>query len=476
VTIGVIAPTILLPISWHEWDEAKLDAVITHEMSHVIRRDALSQYASLLYRTIFWFSPLAWWLNRHITELAEEVSDEAALAAGAERTCYARILLGFFQAVKDSPGRIQWQGVSIASTNQAEKRLEKILTWRGDCSMRLKRSVIAVVIAFAIPAIYMTAAARPVSHSPSSQDTASAPRQVSPSPTGVPTEPQSPVSAPIAPSMPPAAADGGVSNSGPPLAQPIAPAAPMPAAPAPTVSQDASQEEDSTKSYERNFSYAYGFDDEQRFVIVSGKSGTFTMSGTSEDARHAEKLRKRIPGDFIWFQRDEKSYIIRDQATIDRARQLWVPQQELGKKQAELGKQQEALGKKQQELGARMQKVRVKVPDMSAELDQLKAELQRLGPDAGMEQIGKIQAQVGELQAKIGQLQANAGDEQGKVGAEMGELGEQQGKLGEQQGELGRQQAELAQKASRAMKELLDDAIKKGLAQPEPQEPGSATL
>jgi len=55
-------------------------------------------------------------------------------------------------------------------------------------------------------------------------------------------------------------------------------------------------------------------------------------------------------------------------------------------------------------------------------------------------------------------------------------LGEQQGKLGEQQGELGRQQAELAQKASRAMKELLDDAIKKGLAQPEPQQPGSATL
>jgi len=276
--------------------------------------------------------------------------------------------------------------------------------------------------------------------------------------------------------MPPAAADGGVSKSGPLLAHPIAPAAPMPAAPVPTVSQVASQEENSTKSYERNFSYAYGFDDEQRFVIFSGKSDTFTMSGTSEDARHAEKLRKRIPGDFIWFQRDEKSYIIRDPATIDRARQLWVPQQELGKKQAELGKQQEALGKKQQELGARMQKVRVKVPDMTAELDQLKAELQRLGPDAGMEQIGKIQAQVGKLQAKIGQVQANAGDEQGKVGAEMGLLGEQQGKLGEQQGELGRQQAELAQKASKSMKELLDDAIKKGLAQPEPQEPGSATL
>ena len=478
VTIGVIAPTILLPSTWHEWDDAKLDSVIIHEISHVTRRDALSQYVSLLYRAIFWFSPLAWWLNRHITELAEEASDEAALAAGAERTGYARTLLGFLQAVKDSPGRIQWQGVSIANADQAEKRLEKILAWTGGYPMRLKRSAIAVMIAFAIPAIYMTAAARPISHGQSSQDATSTRGQASPPPTGTPTEPRAPASAPGAPSIPPAPADGGVSNSGPAPAQPSDPvvAPPMPAAPAPPVSPVASQAEDSAKSYESGFSYAYGFGDEQRFVIVSGNSDRFTMSGTSEDARHAERLKKRIPGDFIWFQRDEKSYIIHDQATVDRARQLWAPQEELGRKQAELGKQQEALGKQQQELGARMQQVRVKVPDMTAELDKLKAELQQLGPDASMEQIGKIQARIGELQARFGELQAHAGDDQGKLGTEMGALGEQQGKLGEQQGELGRQQAELAQKASRAMKQLLDDAIRKGLAQPEPQEPGSASL
>jgi len=59
---------------------------------------------------------------------------------------------------------------------------------------------------------------------------------------------------------------------------------------------------------------------------------------------NVEKLRKNIQGDFIWFERDEKSYVIRDQATIDRAKKLWDPQEKLGKKQEELGKQQEALG------------------------------------------------------------------------------------------------------------------------------------
>ena len=115
----------------------KLDAVIAHEMSHVIRRDALSRCLSLLHRALFWFSPLAWWLNRHIAELAEEVSDEAALSAGAERSRHARTLLGFFKAVQDAPRRIHRQGVSIANAGKAERRLGKILAWRGAHTMRL---------------------------------------------------------------------------------------------------------------------------------------------------------------------------------------------------------------------------------------------------------------------------------------------------------------------------------------------------
>jgi uncharacterized phage infection (PIP) family protein YhgE len=224
------------------------------------------------------------------------------------------------------------------------------------------------------------------------------------------------------------------------------------------------------------FHYSYDFDDEERFVIVSANSDSVTMSGSSQDVRHAQKLRKQIPGDFIWFQRDEKSYIVRDQATIDRARKLWAPQEELGKKQEELGKQQEALGKQQEELGARMEKVHVKVPDLTAQVDKLRAELKSLSSGATQEQIGKLQSEIGELQSQLGEVQSHAGDQQGKLGEEMGALGEKQGKLGEQQGELGRQQAELAEKATKEMKQILDEAIKNGTAKPEPGETGGESL
>jgi hypothetical protein len=470
VTTGIIAPKILLPSTWREWDDAALDAVLTHELSHMKRHDSLSQFASLVHRAIFWFSPFAWWLHHQIVELAEQASDEEALSAGAERAQYARTLLGFFGHLQTVPHRVYWQGVAMASTGKkAERRLQKILAWEGTRAMSLKKSVVITLIALAIPAVYVCAAAHPVAGNQGSQSHSMQPDQASPAAAN-PVLPTPPAAEPRAPAVP--AAGRGVSNSGPAPAEPGGPAAPVlpgePAAPTPPVS--------SAQQEQNGFSYGYGFDEGQRFVIVSGKSEAFTMSGNSEDARHVERLRKRIPGDFIWFQCDEKSYIIRDQATIDRARQLWAPQEELGKKQEELGKQQEALGKQQQELGSRMQQLRVKAPDITAELDKLKAELQQLGPNATVEQVGKLQAEIGELQAKVGEAQANAGEEQAKLGEQMGALGARQGKLGEQQGELGRQQAELAQRANRGMRELLDEAIKKGLAQPEPPEPGSASL
>jgi beta-lactamase regulating signal transducer with metallopeptidase domain len=515
VTVGAFRSTILLPASWREWDDATLDAVIAHEISHVARGDALTQRLSLLHRAIFWFSPLAWWLDRHLADLAELASDEAALSCGTDRNEYAKTLLGFFEALQTAPGRVWWQGVSMAKAGQAEQRVERILAWkeaRGAVTMGLKKSISVAIIAIALPGVYVAASVRPTSHDLSAQDSqnsqtppsavASSPKpsaaiappaqsDVAPissdeaTPEAAPsTEPDAqykpgpeapaPSPAPVVAPTPPAAA---ASPSGVPTPAPRAAMAPV--APFSTTAPRAAwsgQSPASNYSVGRGYSYAYGYDDDQRFVIVSGKSDSLTMSGSSEDARHVEKLKKVIPGDFIWFERDEKSYVIRDQATIDRARKLWAPQEELGKKQEALGKQQEALGKQQEELGAKMEQIRVQIPDMSVELDRLKAKLQKLGSSATMEQIGDLQSEIGELQSKIGEIQSHAGDQQSKLGDEMGVLGAQQGKLGQQQGELGRQQGELARQASREMRKILDEALKNGTAQPEPQSGGMASL
>jgi beta-lactamase regulating signal transducer with metallopeptidase domain len=412
VTMGVLSPTILLPDNWREWDDTKLDAVIAHELAHIARRDTLTQRLSLLHCAIFWFSPLAWWLNRHLADLAEQASDEAALACGADRKDYARTLLGFFAALQGAPGRVWWQGVSMANAGRAEQRVERILAWKGTVAMRFKKSIAVVVVTLALPVVYVAASAQPAI-----QNAGSKPVEVAPAP-----------------------------------APPVPPSAPrVPRPPIPPSSRGSSWR---------------GNDDGEGFVIVTGHGDSLTLSGSQEDGMRVQELREKIPGDFIWFRRQGKSYIIRDQATVDRAKHFWAPQEELGSQQEELGRQQEALGKQQEELGAKMEQVQVKVPDLTKEMEKLQAELKQLGSSATLDQVGELQSAIGELQGKIGDIQSQAGDQQGKLGEAMGVLGEKQGKLGEQQGELGRQQEGLAQEATRQMKQLLDEAIAKGTAQP----------
>ncbi len=86
VTLGARRPIILLPLTWRAWREEKLQAVLAHELSHVVRRDGLTRALAAIHRAVFWFSPLAWWLERHLAALAEQASDDAARRTGADRT------------------------------------------------------------------------------------------------------------------------------------------------------------------------------------------------------------------------------------------------------------------------------------------------------------------------------------------------------------------------------------------------------
>ena len=158
--MGVREPAILLPAGWRRWDDEEFAAVLAHELSHVERRDALWQRLALIHRAIFWFSPLAWWLERHLADLSEQASDEAALAGGADRTRYAETLLGFF-AELEAPERVWWHGVAMAKAGQAEKRVERILSWRNAMSNRLTKALAIWLVICAAPVVALTASLHP---------------------------------------------------------------------------------------------------------------------------------------------------------------------------------------------------------------------------------------------------------------------------------------------------------------------------
>ena len=80
VAVGWLRPAVLLPIEWREWDQMKLDAVLAHEGAHVRRRDGLVAILAGVNRSLLWFHPLAWWIERRLALLADQACDEASVA------------------------------------------------------------------------------------------------------------------------------------------------------------------------------------------------------------------------------------------------------------------------------------------------------------------------------------------------------------------------------------------------------------
>jgi beta-lactamase regulating signal transducer with metallopeptidase domain len=483
-TLGVKTPLILLPWGWRSWDNAKLGAVLAHELSHVKRRDAFTVLLSAIHQCIFCFSPLAWWLDRELKDLAEEASDEAALRAGADATDYAEVLLSFFTTLATAGRRVRWQAISIAQGSRAERRLDRIL--HAGPSASCKKSRLLLMVGCALPAVCLIAAARPSILRARAVPAAPARilQQAVPSPAPAPQTTQpAPAANPASPPMPPAPAapnpkfrstvfPKGITTPPPsPTPAPNLPASPprpatlaaLPKPPRPPEPAEAVQISSSsqTGNDSRSF-YRNGGPD---YAVVSGKS-LFT-SGSEGERDEVESLRAQVKGNFIWFRRNGKSYVIEDPATVKDAAELFEPEEELGKEQAALGKEQEALGKQQAAWGKQMTTVRVQVPsDLLTQMEHVEMAIKQLGPNASQQQLARLQGELGRLQGELGRLQSKAGGQNGTMGKRMGELGRRQGELGRQQGRLGREQARLARHANRQMGRLIDDAFAHGLAKP----------
>lgn len=155
--LGPLRPVVVLPRDWREWDGPKLEAILAHEQSHARRHDPAVQLLSAFHRALLWFSPLSWWMHNRIVRLAEEASDDAALAATADRVSYAETLLQFMQR----GGKVaHWEGVAMARYGKADDRIHRILDGTA-ISRGLTRCGLATILLLALPVVFLAAAAVP---------------------------------------------------------------------------------------------------------------------------------------------------------------------------------------------------------------------------------------------------------------------------------------------------------------------------
>jgi hypothetical protein len=152
ITVGWYRPVVILPEPSHDWPPAQLDAVLAHEHEHARCRDPLVQWLALLNRAVFWFHPLAWWLERRLAALAEDACDAAVLARGHDAGDDARYLLDIARAVTRAGSQVVVVGTTMPGPHLA-RRVRQILNRAptpGISRTRLACTLAACAVSFAV--------------------------------------------------------------------------------------------------------------------------------------------------------------------------------------------------------------------------------------------------------------------------------------------------------------------------------------
>jgi beta-lactamase regulating signal transducer with metallopeptidase domain len=113
VTVGLKRMHVLLPVEWREWPAEKMKVVLAHELAHARRCDPAINLLAAVNKCIFWFHPLAWWMERRLAVLAEHVADDAGLAVAANAESYARVVLEIASRMEGQGTRLIWNASAM---------------------------------------------------------------------------------------------------------------------------------------------------------------------------------------------------------------------------------------------------------------------------------------------------------------------------------------------------------------------------
>lgn len=167
------------------------------------------------------------------------------------------------------------------------------------------------------------------------------------------------------------------------------------------------------------------------YALVRGPERRGAMNGAGIDFEAVDEAKRTVGGDFLWFRKGDKAYLIQDAAVLARLAEAYVPVNRLGAQMEVYGKQMDQYGKVMESLGKDMEKVANGI-----KLDE--AEVRKSEHRAAMDALNK----------------------------QMNEAGKPMDALGKKMDVLGKQLDREARAADKATQEAIREAMGKGLARP----------
>lgn len=138
--VGWLRPLVLIPTSvLGGLTPTQLDAILTHELAHIRRHDALMNLVQLAVEAVLYFHPAMWWLSRRVRIEREQCCDDLALAAVPNRIDYARALTELERLRENA-----WRHAVAASDGDLLSRIRRVIHPRPPSAARppLVRAVV----------------------------------------------------------------------------------------------------------------------------------------------------------------------------------------------------------------------------------------------------------------------------------------------------------------------------------------------
>ena len=139
VTFGLWRPMILLPSRFAEMDRGRQQAIASHELLHVVRRDWVMNMAEEIVLAGFWFHPVVWWLVGRIRLSREQVVDQQVVELTGVRKPYLHALV----EIAAGPGAVR--GLVAPAFLKECQLAERIRSLIKEDFMSKRRIIISLV-------------------------------------------------------------------------------------------------------------------------------------------------------------------------------------------------------------------------------------------------------------------------------------------------------------------------------------------
>ena len=468
LSVGWWKPMVLLPagIVAH-MPAALLEALIAHELAHIRRHDYLVNLLQGVVEALLFYHPVVWWLSHRIRVERELVADDlAAKQLGDPR----RLALALSELDRLGIERSPTPHTALAQAahgGQLMSRIRQLLRpeHRIVGGTLLLPAVGIVALGIAFQAYAKLGTTTHAAHATTSEIPPPPPPPAPPRPPLPPVPPPAPSALPPQPPLPPA-----------PPAPPVPP------------------EPNARFSIHRDGSH-------DGYALVRRDRDGFSMSGDMDDVDDIKAAKRSIDGDFLWFRRGGKAFVLRDAGVLARANKAWDATKPQEAKMQALQAQMEPHQRKMDALHKRMDGMHVdfgQTPQMReaersmralAERQRGLAERQRAlamqyvrANDAERERLDRQSQQLDAQQDALNEqmerhsavLEAQHQRMQGEsakmeaVAREMEAASKPMEAIGKEMEALGTQLERQANIADAQMRKLIDEAVRQGLAQPAP--------